>query len=529
MMITEERILKLPNWIKRTLIFLQKLQVPGKMVYILISVLATIWFLIRVIPKPTRATYPCMQVAAPMMSGFVIWVLTIAGATFAFKNAKKKLFEAKYIAAALFVILGIFAINFYTASLDAKTSTNQFEIWYKPNIPLGVAKGIFPGRVAWGHNPKIASWDGKTGFWWEDKYNNQAETDKLFNTTLFSLTNKKTEKDAWVALFAHYNKTKRNSKLGYQQGEKIAIKLNLNNTDGHESTNRINANPQLVLTLLRSLINEAGVAQENIVVSDPSRFMTNNIYDKCHAAYPKVRFEDHNGGDGREKAAFVENGFLYSFDFDRQTKGLATSFVEADYIINMALMKGHVSQGVTLVSKNFFGCVDIETDWRKNAHCGGFSQSREGKRQYSVYPDFIGHKNLGEKTVLYLIDGIYSNKFVDGVPEFKWKLAPFNNQWPGSLFASQDPVAIESVVLDFALTEWSDAPDMMYSDHAMEEMALANNPPSGVVYDPERDGTKLSSLGTAEHWNNSNDKKYSRNLSKKGKGIELVYTLVKSK
>ncbi len=83
------------------------------------------------------------------------------------------------------------------------------------------------------------------------------------------------------------------------------------------------------------------------------------------------------------------------------------------------------------------------------------------------------------------------------IPEFKWTLAPFNNQWPNSLFASQDGVAIESVVLDFVLTEWPDAPDMMYSDHAMEEMALADNPPSGVVYDPETGRNK-----TYKSWRN---------------------------
>ena len=113
------------------------------------------------------------------------------------------------------------------------------------------------------------------------------------------------------------------------------------------------------------------------------------------------------------------------------------------------------------------------------------------------------------------------------MPEFKWKLAPFNDNWPNSLFASQDPVAIESVALDFALSEWPDAPDMMYSDYAMEEMALANNPPSGVVYDPERDGTPLKSLGVTEHWNNPAEKKYSRNLGK-NKGIELLYVKVKN-
>ena len=525
-MITEERFQKFPDWIKRTLVFLRKVKVPAKIVYILVSVLATIWFLIRVIPKPTRATYPCMQLVAPVMSGFVIWLLTLAGAAFAFKKAKHKLFEAKYLAATLFLILGIVAAGIFSAQSPKEARADNLEIWYKPNIPLGVAKGMNPGRVVWGHNPKIASWDGKTGFWWEDQYNNKPETDQLLAQTLFGLTNTKNEKKSWETLFRFYNKDKKNVDSGYKSGEKIAIKINMNNTDAHENTNRINANPQVVLSLLNSLINEGGVPQENITVADPSRFITNNIFDKCHAAFPKVHFIDHNGGDGREMAAFTENGFVYSLDFNKQTRKLASCFVEADYVINMALMKGHVSQGVTLSAKNYFGCLDIETDWRKNAHGSGFSQNREGKRQYSVYPDFMGHKDLGAKTMLFLIDGIYGNKFVDGIPEFRWNLTPFNKEWPNSLFASQDGVAIESVVLDFALAEWPDAPDMMYSDHAMEEMALANNPPSGVVYDPERDGTKLTSLGVTEHWNNATDKQYSRNL-KTGKGIELVYMKVK--
>ncbi len=527
-MISKEKLSKLPEWIKTTMVFLNKIRVPGKIVFALISAVATIWFLVRVIPKPSRATYPYMQAANPLMTGLVICIMSATGIIYAFQKARYKWFEAKYQAAFLLDIAGLFSMYVFTAQSTTESragNSTNLDIWYKPNIPLGEAKGIFPGRVAWGHNQNIASWDGKTGFWWDDKFNNQEETNKLFSQTLFTLTQKQTEKEAWKDLFTFYNQTKRNKKQDYLAGEKIAIKINMNNGDAHESNNRINANPQLVLSLLSSLINEAGVSQENITVADPSRFITDNIFDKCHAAFPKVLFVDHNGSDGRVKATFKENGFVYSQGFERQTTGLANCFVEADYVINMALMKGHVSQGVTFVAKNFFGCLDIETDWRKNAHGSGFSQNREGKRQYSVYPDFIGHKDLGKKTVLYLIDGIYSNKFVDGVPESKWKLAPFNNQWPGSLFASQDPVAIESVVLDFALAEWPDAPDMMYSDHAMEEMALAGNSPSGAVYDPEHDGIKLSSLGVAEHWNNPEDKQYSRNL-KKGNGIELIYKKV---
>lgn len=527
-MIQEERFQKLPDWLKRTIIFLRKIRVPGKIVYILISVLATIWFLIRVIPKPSRATYPCMQVAAPVMSGFVIWILAITGAAFSFKKAKHKLFEAKYIAAALFLIIGIGAAAVFMVQSATETKANNPEIWYKPNIPLGVARGMHPGRVAWGHNPQIASWDGKTGFWWEDRFNNQEETDNLFSQTLSGLTGIKNEKESWNALFLFFNKTKRNVDAGYKAGEKVTIKINQNNTYAHENNNEINANPHLILSLIKSLVNEAGILQENITLTDPSRFITNNVFDKCHSAYPNVHYIDHVGGDGREKATFVENAIPYSVDNGKVATGLAICVVEANYIINMALMKGHVSQGVTLCAKNYFGCTSIEADWRKNSHSSGFSQNKDGSHKYMVFTDYMGHKDLGEKTMLFLIDGIYSNKFVDKVPAYKWSLAPFNNNWPGSLFASQDGVAIDAVVLDFILAEWPDAPDMKYSDYYLNESALANNPPSGTVYDPERDGTRLTSLGVSEHWNNPTDKKYSRNLNK-GTGIELVYSQVKNK
>jgi hypothetical protein len=77
-------------------------------------------------------------------------------------------------------------------------------------------------------------------------------------------------------------------------------------------------------------------------------------------------------------------------------------------------------------------------------------------------------------------------------------------------------VALESVGLDFLRAEM---PLIKNADRHLHEAALANNPPSGTVYQP--DGTRLASLGVHEHWNNSTDKKYSRNLGT-GNGIELV-------
>jgi hypothetical protein len=82
-------------------------------------------------------------------------------------------------------------------------------------------------------------------------------------------------------------------------------------------------------------------------------------------------------------------------------------------------------------------------------------------------------------------------------------------------------VAIDSVALDLLRTEPRATQVRGNPDNYLHEAALAPKPPSGTVYDPERDGQPLASLGVHEHWNNASDKQYSRNLGKK-EGIELV-------
>ena len=46
-----------------------------------------IWFLIRVIPNPTRAAYPCMKVAAPIASTFIVYIVGFITSIFAFSKA----------------------------------------------------------------------------------------------------------------------------------------------------------------------------------------------------------------------------------------------------------------------------------------------------------------------------------------------------------------------------------------------------------------------------------------------------------
>ena len=102
----------------------------------------------------------------------------------------------------------------------------------------------------------------------------------------------------------------------------------------------------------------------------------------------------------------------------------------------------------------------------------------------------------------------------------RWQSPQFVSGWPSSLFLSRDPLAIDSVALDFMVAEpgldavWGNV------DNYLHEAALAASPPSGTVYDPEGDGIPLASLGVHEHWNNPVDRSYSGNLGLPG-GIEL--------
>jgi hypothetical protein len=58
-------------------------------------------------------------------------------------------------------------------------------------------------------------------------------------------------------------------------------------------------------------------------------------------------------------------------------------------------------------------------------------------------------------------------------------------------------------------------------DNYLHEAAQADRPPSGVFYDPAGNSAGLGSLGAHEHWNQPEEKAYSRNLGT-GEGIELV-------
>jgi len=373
-------------------------------------------------------------------------------------------------------------------------------LFVAPNQPIGEGRGIHPGRVAWIHSPGVARWDGKTGLWVEDRWNDQAKADAMIPQAVMELTGETTAKKAWRALFRHFNKKHGRGNRGYKKGEMIAVKLNLNNAITHHDTIELNSSPFVTLALVRSMVNEGGVRQQDIVICEPSRAITDSIYNKVHRAFPQVRFIDNIGGDGREKCEYYPEQIVYSVDNGKMARGLAKCIVDADYLINCALLKTHSGPGVTLTGKNWYGATDINLLWRQNAHNNVSQDKRRGKPGYKTFVDWMAHKDMGQKALLFLIDGTYGSRDVNGAPNPKWMKEPFGGDWACSLIVSQDEVACDAVAMDLIINEWPEFGSLNYCDEYLREAASIPNAPSGTVY--KQGGQPLQqSLGLFEHWN----------------------------
>lgn len=493
-------------------------------VFPIAGLFSLIWFLIRVIPKPSRATYPCQRVAAPLASSFIIWLTGLVGSTLAYRKAKRLAHQSRYVIAAICVAVSVMAI-WWSLSVTGENRANAaFTPSDPPNSPMGVGKGIHPGRVAWVRDPAATSWDGSTGSWWDDDNTDQDVVDYMVSKSIQTLTAEPNDPDAWDALFRHFNQTKGFGDVGYQAGEKIAIKINKNEDDRQTwSASRGVPSPHVIYSVLDQLINVVGVPGSAITVYDASRYIGDPIFDKVRANpdphFQSVTFvvKSNRAGNGRIAASPDGTNPVY-------TKGgtayLPTCVTGAKYLINMALLRPHTLYGITLCAKNHFGSTYFSGSWTPSPlhNYGGRSQAMN---MYNCLVNLNGHRHLAGKTLLYMIDALYPSRNQNRNEGYVIKYISFGDEWLSSLLISQDPVAIDSVGLDFMRSEPRCVDVTGYPENYLHEMAQADNPPSGTFYDPEGDGVRLESMGVHEHWNNPVDRQYSRNLGT-GDGIELV-------
>jgi hypothetical protein len=541
---------------------------------------ALIWFLIRVVPKPDRANYPCMRIAFPLASTFVVWIAGLIASVLAFRRAQMHFRKSRYVVAFLCLVIGVAAvyIPMSTVSKLVEAATPD-PTWYVPtdadglpqaaNAPLGVGRGVYPGRVVWSHDPDATNWDGLEPNWWEDQYTDPDTIEAMLSNAILDLAGEDMEAAAWDALFRNVNKRRGKGDVGFTAGEKIAVKVNFVNCSsdtfdrtGPKSLFSCMPAPQLVRSLARQLVNNANVPPSSITFFDATKLAIDPFYVPIVSELGDVQFGEWVGGEGRFQIQYDYSTRVWWSVPDDDPLGterlnptyLPVCVTQADYVINLANMKGHGGAGITLCGKNHYGTIlsgpggprvfekDPETNnnfcsmpaWAgvheyhfTHEHGDGFPRREMGS--YHPMVDIMGHPDVGDKTVLFILDMFYTSHKQGKPfgPQYKWQMYPFNDDWCSSFLISQDGVAIDSVGLDFmrndvlnadfgGVIDIGDTPD-----NYMHEAALANDPPSGSFYDPGATGVASPSIGVHEHWNDPLNKQYTGNL-KTATGIELI-------
>jgi len=492
--------------------FLRKLYNRQGILFHLAGIAAIIWFIVRVLPRPDRLRYPCQQIGISVAIGYIafwsiIWSALFHGMALWIKQVKLKTSVVAPVVLISFVMIFSVSSNIFAENYVIKSNDEEiFSYWDPiPNEPIGTPYGYKPGRVVWGWNPNATEKD-LTGYWWQKENNDQTVIDQMFSSGIKKLADVDDEFTAWDHLFKYFNVEHGHGDVGYQAGEKIAIKINLNNCFSYtEQDNDRDASPYVVKSLLRQLVNTVNVDQEDITIYDASRQMANWFYNRVYyeeypadplvPEFPDVHYVDSQGSaSGREKV-IASNERVYFAEGTCQYRTLPTCVIDADYLINMPLLKRHIIKtGVTLSGKNFFGTWIESVSAIHPYHDLSFTLGNPAPQT-----DLFAHEDIGGKIVLYIGDGTFPTPNDHRVIG-KFQMYPFNNDWTNSLYFSQDPVAIDSVMYDFLHAEGTNPCEG--SQNYLHQSAIPNED----TYDPENDGTYLSdSLGVHEHWNTDED------------------------
>ena len=325
-------------------------------------------------------------------------------------------------------------------------------------FPPFVARNSPVPRVVHVHNPDATDWDGSGFFYYavdQDVVNDMVEAG------LQHLTGRTTWAGIWPVLFGRVNPG------GYSPGQKIAVKVNLNNSDRDGNGcashgNVIDALPQPVLALLHGLA-AAGVRDSDITIYDATytgvgRIIPDYFRNPISAAYPGVSYIGQSvcpgvvaPSHGRDPSLTVQ---FNDHDGHLGDRRLADILYDATYVINLPILKSHSGDSnnpVTLGFKNHFGSLDVI--WRNSTddlHVYIYTGQPLYHPTYSPLVDIYSNANIKDKTVLTLGDGLYGAFGAGAGTPTQWNT--FGDA-PNSLFFAADPVAIDCVMVDLLIAE----------------------------------------------------------------------------
>jgi len=433
-------------------------RLPVALLTTLVGIGALVWFLVRTGTKPSRAAYPCQRVALSTSWSFLVLPLFVWVPRH-MRGKSRRAVVAGLVAVAVIAV----SLAFQTGLIFGASEKRGWEqdAWLAA-LSERAPEPLLPGRVVHVTDARATSWDFETG--WYGDYIDQEVVTKMVEDGLVSLTGAETTRDAWELLIPDF-----------EPGQRVAIKVNLNNTRSEQPGNAIDAVIEPINAVLDGLV-ERGFEPSDITVYDVTLgahegHMPGHLPERC--AYEGVNF-----------VAYVGNTSPYSSEtvsFDPalrkpiSDRPLARVLVEADYLINMPIAKAHDFAGMSVSFKNHFGSIE-RCD---HLHPYVFQRVDTYTPTYNPMLELYANEHVGGKTVLTVCDALF------GTCTHLWS-AP--TRWPtcagppNSILLSTDPVALDSVVADMLAAQGA------IPDNADDYLVLAGEAGMGVYERAGGDG-----------------------------------------
>jgi hypothetical protein len=311
-------------------------------------------------------------------------------------------------------------------------------------------------------NPRVVRTYNANATWWDYSSNyyfdfvDQSKVNRMFLRGVRDLMNTSSDQTAWENLFQSKN----------LRGN-VAIKINCNNYSNQ--SNQIDATAPAINAVLLGLIQVLGVPPGNIYVYDCSR----PIY--------QWRIRDRVLWD----VNFVQSGdSLAQADYDApiEFRNIPNQYcplvlTQANHLINLNLFKDHMFVLSTMGFKNHLGT----------------SKPGPSNLHTPINPnlsDLNATPHIRDKTRLTVGDalwGVYTGGPY-GNPQ-QWATFP-GGPTPNSIFVGKDPVAIESVMVDYLIQE--------------QEYRGINL----LSHDYLHDAMDYHELGVHEHWDEQGNYQY---------------------
>jgi hypothetical protein len=323
------------------------------------------------------------------------------------------------------------------------------------------------GRVIHIRDADATDWDGQDPFY-SSSVINQSVVDAMTFEGLKRLTNQTSWGNIWQVIFEGIQPG------GYEPGQKIAIKVNFNNSDRDNNNcnshnNIIDAIPQPVVSLLNGLV-AAGVQPSDVIVFDatggdysntyPGRIIPDYFRNPITNAYPGVSFIGNadcgvtGTSFGKDPSLTVSFNDPDNYLLNRQ---LADILYDATYLIDMPIFKGHGGDAdipVTLAFKNHLGSIDYVYGGpgsHDNLHEFIVLTQGQYHSTYNPLVDIYNNPNIRNKTILIMGEGLYGAWGPVSPPNQNWEI--FSGDTANSLFFAVDPVAADCVMSDLIRAE----------------------------------------------------------------------------